>query len=123
MNLFTNSETPSSNLLQRPYSGDFDPAAYVPEYCAGSWKNRPIADKQRRKSTNSREEKLDRNSEAVSGTIVKNSKCFQRTKQKLLFLYNSLEKGSPKKCKTICACIQKCFQNSSLKCSSRNLCP
>ncbi len=66
-------------------------AACDPECCAGSWqwcvnwKNRPKAEKQRRKSTNSREEKLDRNSEAVSRTFITItiSNCFQRSKQKL----------------------------------------
>jgi hypothetical protein len=47
-----------------------------------------------------REEKLDRNSYAASGTIFRISKCFQRSKQKC-FIYTSLEKGSLKTYKPV----------------------
>jgi hypothetical protein len=54
-----------------------------------------------RKSTNrreektkisGREEKMDRNSEAASGTIFRNSTCFQRNKQKLSIYIFSIKK-------------------------------
>ncbi len=49
----------------------------------------PKAEKQRRVSTNGREEKLDKDSEAVSGTVFRIINCFQRSKQ-ILYIYLSL---------------------------------
>jgi hypothetical protein len=55
--LFTNSENPLSNPLQRPYSGDFDPENVYkrpsvirknwPGYSMYTGENLPIAEKQR----------------------------------------------------------------------------
>jgi hypothetical protein len=42
--------------------------------------NRPIAEKQRQKLTTDREEKLEKNSDAASGTLFRVSKCLQRSK-------------------------------------------
>jgi hypothetical protein len=42
--------------------------------CTVHWKNRLLPEKERQKSTNGRKEKLDRNSEAASGAVFRNSK-------------------------------------------------
>jgi hypothetical protein len=67
--------------------------------------NLPIAEKQRRKSTNGREEKLDGNSVAASGTIFRISKCVKKKQAENVYLFFSL-KGQPKNLKIGCACIK-----------------
>jgi hypothetical protein len=69
MKSLTLSKNNFGNPLQRTYSGDFDPESVyrklsvilkiVPEagYCLYTRENQPIAEKQRRKSTYSRDEK------------------------------------------------------------------
>jgi len=83
------------NLLQRrlwPWEC-IQEAACDTENCSESrlWcvhrKNQPMAEKQRRKSTSGREENLEKNSAAASGTIFRISRCSQRSKLKLLLTF------------------------------------
>jgi hypothetical protein len=61
----------------------------VPEagYETHTRENRPLAEKQKHKLTDGRGEKLDIHSEAAARTILRICKCFQRSKQKLLFIF------------------------------------
>jgi hypothetical protein len=64
------------------------------------WKNQPITEKQRRKSTDGREEKLGRSSKAVSGTIV-----FSKKQAETLYLFFSFKRQFKfKYLKNISAC-------------------
>jgi hypothetical protein len=63
-------------------------------------KNRSIAEKQRRKSTNGREELLGKNSEAVFfGTVLRMSKCFGFKEARINFLFIFLLKKAVQKFK------------------------
>ncbi len=80
MKLLSNFENPFRNPLPKPFSCDTriltgshlcDPEI-VPGAGYGTYsENRPKADKQRQKSTNGREETLDRDSDASSGTLFR----------------------------------------------------
>jgi hypothetical protein len=60
-------------------------------------------EKQRRKSTNGREEKLYRNTEAASGTLFRISKFFLKEQEETLIFFFY---GQIKNFKTICACSE-----------------
>jgi hypothetical protein len=49
--------------------------------------NRTIAEKQLRKLTNGREEQLNKNSDAASGTIFRIGKTFKEASKNFLFIF------------------------------------
>jgi hypothetical protein len=66
----------------------------VPETGYDTFTERKSTNRREEKTKMSgREEKMDRNSDAASGTVFRNSTCFQRNKQKLyiyIFLYKKV---------------------------------